>query len=32
VKLDPTRYKVIDATRSVDDVHEDVVKAVAALK
>jgi len=32
VKLDPTRYKVIDATRAVDDVHEDVVKAVAALK
>jgi dTMP kinase len=32
VKLDPTRYTVINADRSVEQVHEDVVKAVAALK
>ena len=31
VKLDPKRYKVIDAARSVEEVHEDVVKAVSAL-
>ena len=31
VKLDPRRYKVIDATRAVDDVHEDVARAVGAL-
>lgn len=31
VKLDPKRYKVIDAARPVEQVHEDVVKAVGAL-
>jgi dTMP kinase len=32
VKLDPKRYQVIDAARPVEEVHEDVVKAVSALK
>ena len=31
VKLDPQRYRVIDATRPVERVHEDVISAVAAL-
>ena len=31
VKLDAKRYKVIDAARSVEEVHEDVVKAVSSL-
>src|SRR5687768_14402878 len=32
VKLDPQRYRVIDAARPVELVHEDVLRAVAALE
>ena len=32
VKLDPQRYRVLDATRPVEQVHEDVVRAVSQLK
>jgi len=31
VKADPKRYTVIDASRSVQEVHEDVVKTVEGL-
>jgi dTMP kinase len=31
VQADPKRYKVIDASRPIDEVHQDVLKAVAAL-
>jgi dTMP kinase len=31
VKLDPKRYTVIDAARAVEEVHDDVVRAVSAL-
>ena len=31
VKLDPGRYRVIDATRTAEQVHEDVLVAVGAL-
>ena len=31
VKTDPKRYRVIDAARSVQEVHEDVVRAVEEL-
>jgi len=32
VKTDPKRYRVIDASRSVQEVHQDVLRAVQGLK
>src|SRR5438552_12332692 len=32
VKTDPKRYSVIDASRSVEEVHQDVLRAVQGLK